>query len=275
MSGDLSHFLETVRAELSWEGRECVRAVYHSEVVRLQGGVSLDGLMFNRVPYFYRDPKDIAREMGTGTLFFEPLRETLSRLPSKESFKESHFAEILATDFAEEVIGLRKLYNKLSILTAENTNAFKMDVLLYDPDPEPVEFVFAEVKSSTKSASEGLPARHDQSCFADLFRSFNEYKQDDVDFDVGAIKDRIGHLPASETTRIRSALGAYAGPVIRYAGFCVIDVETHDDDEIATLATRRNDKCFDVDLLCVTELPTVIAETYRQLEKAREAASSR
>src|SRR5919198_2950424 len=130
MSADLGHFLETVRAELSWEGRECVRAVYHSEIVRLRGGASLDGLMFNRVPYFYRNPKDVGREMGAGTLFFEPLRETLSRLPSKASFQESHFAEILATDFAEEVMGLRKLYNKLSILTAENTNAFKMDVLL-------------------------------------------------------------------------------------------------------------------------------------------------
>jgi hypothetical protein len=56
--------------------------------------------------------------------------------------------------------------------------------------------------------------------------------------------------------------------LVQYAGFCVIDRSTHNDGEIARLATRKNQKIFDVDLLCVTELPDVVGATFTALAAA-------
>jgi hypothetical protein len=72
-------------------------------------------------------------------------------------------------------------------------------------------------------------------------------------------------VPPEDVERITDALLPYRQRRVRYAGFCVIDTSTHDDNEATVLATRRNEKAFDVDLLCVTELPTVAAAAYEML----------
>jgi Cap4 SAVED domain len=258
-----------------WSGKTCIRAVLQSEIVRVSRSQNaLDGYMAGKVPYYYRDPADIARSIPE-TLFTTAIRDTLARLPRAESFRESHFGEILAGVFAEEVLGLRLLYSKLSLLTAENTNAHKMDLVLYDRREEPLEFVLAEVKSSPKHASDGLPAGHDNACFASLFRSLREYRDDDESFDLAVAKDRLSRiLDEEERVRVRHALDPYSGSSVRYAAFCVIDRSTVDDEEAAVLATRESTKTFDVDLLCVAELPAVIESVYAQLEAIRDAVQS-
>jgi hypothetical protein len=70
--------------------------------------------------------------------------------------------------------------------------------------------------------------------------------------------------------RVSAALSLYGGPTIRYAGVCSIDVATHLDEEASLLATRRNDKSFDVDLVCVSEFAQVIDETYARLDRVRK-----
>ncbi len=87
--------------------------------------------------------------------FLSAVKEALRKLPTAETFQKSHFGEILVGVYGEEILGLCRVYSKLAFLTAENANAYKMDILFYRPGTDPVQFVFAEVKSSLKSAATG------------------------------------------------------------------------------------------------------------------------
>lgn len=220
--------------------------------------------MADRAPYFYKDPAEIAKLFEQG-YFLSAVRKVLLRLPTAESFRESHFGEILAGVYGEEILGLERLYSKLALLTAENANAYKMDVLFYRPGRDPAEFVLAEVKSSMKSADDGLPSGHDRSCFASLFTSFNRYKARDLEFDLAAIEERLPLISEPDREVMRRALLPHRTRNIHYAGMCVIDTSTHDEKESVMLGTRKNDRSFDVDILCVAELSDVVEKTFALL----------
>jgi hypothetical protein len=260
-------FLHGGRVQLQFTGASPVRAVHHSRILRTSEFSTLEAYMADRTPYFYKDPAEIAKTFKEG-YFLSAVNEVLRRLPSVETFQESHFGEILVGIYGEEILGLRRIYSKLAFLTAENANAYKMDVLFYRPGTDPVQFVLAEVKSSMKSAADGLPAGHDKTCFASLFASLNKYGTDDLEFDLATIKERMSELPAGEREAITNALLPHRERLVQYAGFCVIDHSTHNDGEISRLATQRNQKTFDVDLLCVVELPDVVAATFTALAPA-------
>lgn len=261
-------FLHGGRLEMSFAGKSLVRAVHRSEIARVGETSRLEEYMAERLPYFYKSPHDIAK-LFEGPYFLDAIRKVLLKLPTAESFRESHFGEIIAGVYGEEVLGLKMLYSKLAGLTAENANAYKMDVLFYRPDQDPAEFVFAEVKSSMKTADGGLPAGHDKACFASLFDSFNKYKAKDVEFDLAAIQERLDDVPPPDKEIIRQSLLPHRVRNIQFAGFCVIDRSTHDESESVVLATRKNERTFDVDLLCVAELPDVVSATYGQLEAVK------
>jgi hypothetical protein len=262
-------YITVSRARLSSAGKNHVRAVYASQIIRApEDDEPLEDWMFGKVPLFYRAPEDIAESFKHTTDFTKPIRDTLLRLPSKQSFQESHFGEILAGVFCEEVLGLRLLYSKLSLLTAEDTNAHKMDLVLYRLlQSAAVEFTFAEVKSSMKQGPED--ASHDRGCFAKLFDSLREYQDADRDFDLAVIEDRMKELPADHRERVRRALSPDTDLDLRYAGVCVIDSSTHDDAPAQVLGTRASPRTFDVDVLAVAELPAVATATYARLEQLR------
>ncbi len=263
--GGFPQFVRRVR--MQFDGKQTVRAVHRAEVARSTDTSSLEAYMADRVPYYYKRPVDIAATFQEG-YFLSAIKEILRKLPSSQSFQESHFGEILVGIYGEEIWGLTRLYSKLTFLTAENANAFKMDVLFYRPDTDPVEFVFAEVKSSMKTAADGLPAGHDSTCFASLFSSFNRYKAGDLEFDLAMIKERMADLAESDQEAILQSLLPHRQRLVQFAGFCVIDRSTDDENESALLATRKNDKAFDIDLLCVTELPETVAATWQLLSTA-------
>jgi hypothetical protein len=265
-------FLKVTRANFTCD-KNVVRVVYVSDVAENTDAVKLKDYIADKTPLFYRDLPKVLQSFGDGH-FVSPIKETLSRLPTSDSFRSSHFAEITTTIFAEEVMGLRKIYSKLSLLTSENANAFKMDLLLYRPKSDPVEFILGEVKSSPKTDADGLPAGHDKSCFADLFNSFNEYGEDDLSFDLSAAKDNIEALDTVEKDRVKAALKPYATRIVSYAGFVIIDHSTKAEEEITLLATRKNKKTFDVDLLCLEGFPVVADAVYKKLEAIRNACSS-
>lgn len=262
-----AQFVHGGRLALQFDGKTPVRAVYRSDIVRTTDAATLEAYMADRVPYFYKPAAEIAAAFEDG-FFLSAIKQVLRKLPTAATFQESHFGEIVAGVYGEEILGLRRLYSKLTLLTAENANAFKMDVLFYEPGTDPVEFVFAEVKSSTKTAADGLPACHDKTCFPSLFASLNKYKEGDLEFDLDLIKERMADLPDEDREMIKRSLLPHRARHLRYAGFCVIDSSTHDDSEASLLATRKNAKTFDVDLLCIAELPEVMAKTYEALEKA-------
>lgn len=262
-----AQFVHGGRLVLQFVDKAPVRAVYRSDIVRTTDSATLEAYMADRVPYFYKPASEIAAAFEEG-FFLSAIKDVLRKLPTAATFRESHFGEIVAGVYGEEVLGLRRLYSKLTLLTAENANAFKMDVLFYQPGTDPVEFVFAEVKSSTKTAADGLPACHDKTCFPSLFASLNKYKAADLDFDLDLIKERMADLPDEDRETIKRSLLPHRARHLRYAGFCVIDSSTHDNGEASLLATRKNEKKFDVDLLCIAELPEVMTATYEALERA-------
>lgn len=267
---NIDSYLEVTRAAFRGSGDGHVRLVHQTEIMRKpQDGEPLENWLSGKVPLYYRDPADIATAFRYTTDFRKPIRDTLLKLPSAQSFRESHFAEVLAAVFCEQVLGFQRLYSKLSLLSAQNANAHKMDIVMYEEsEMGAVEFVFAEVKSSTKYGA--TPAKHDKGCFADLFQSLNEYKDDDRDFDLAAIEDRMRELPEAQAQRLRQALQPDAKPRVRYAGICVIDTSTRRDSEVALLAKRKNTKQLEVDLLCVAELPRVAEATYGRLDEMRK-----
>jgi hypothetical protein len=259
-----NQFLEG-RLEMQFEGKTCVRTLHRAEVKRDGETSTLEEYMSDRAPYFYKDPTQVAA-LFEGPYFLSAIRKVLLKLPKAANFRESHFGEIMAAVYGEEVLGLRLLYSKLAGLTSENANAYKMDLLFYRPGADPAEFVFAEVKSSMKTAAGGLPAGHDKSCFPSLFDSFNRYKDGDLEFDLATIEERLASLPTDDQEAIHRSLLPHRSRHVGFAGFCVIDHSTHSDDECSVLATRKNDLAFDVDLLCVAELPEVVDETFKKLD---------
>lgn len=271
MPQGLLNFVKVTRASFTCL-KESIRIVYLSEIIQAHESVSLATYIADKAPLFYRTLPTIISSLGEG-YFVSTMKETLARLPTNDSFRESHFAEIASCIFAEEVMGLKRLYSKLSLLTAENANAFKMDLVLYKPGSSPVEFVLAEVKSSPKTSDDGLPAGHDKACFAALFDSFNKYGEGDLSFDLSAAKDHVEALNPAERDLVRQALMPYGDRVISYAGLVIIDHSTKSDDEITLLATRKNAKRFDVDVICVEGFPKVADSAYRQLEVIRNACS--
>ena len=264
VTGGLNHFVQQKRLTYTCE-KDMVRSVFVSDIINDSEDKHLYGLIADRLPTFYRSPSKLLAALSDD-YFITAVRETLSRLPNAETFKESHFSEVCSALFAEDVLGLKRLYSKLSMLTSENANAFKMDLLLVDPDSDPPAFTLGEVKSSSKSATEGLPAAHDKGCFADLFRSFNDYDDNDLGFDLAAAKDRLDDLHPTLRERVKTALEPYGTRRITYAGFIVIDGSTACDSETAVLATRKNKKVFDVDLLRIQMLPVVIEKSYGHLK---------
>jgi hypothetical protein len=267
----LGTFITTHRAKLTFASSG-VRIVYRSTLVADASGQRLAAYIADRAPEFYRPISDVIRELEGGHSL-SVFKETLARLPTAESFQSSHFAEIAASLFAEEILGLRRIYSKLSTLTSENANGNKMDLLLYDPQPDPIEFVFGEVKSSDKMPGHE-PACHDKSCYPSLFNSLREYTEDDLAFDLAAIKDRLSNVPEADRSRIRDALKPYTLRTVRYAGFIIIDDGTFSSDEAAMLASRTSDKRFDVDLVGLDGYSVTAKSAFERLHKVLDALRS-
>ena len=270
MPTGLSNFVINARAALKSDAK-ALRKVYVSELRGSHDGKTLAAYVADRAPLFYRKVQNIVDRLSEG-YFITAFRETLAKLPTSDSFRSSHFGEIMAGIFAEEVLGLTRLYSKLSLLTAENANAYKMDLVFCNLKTDPIEFVFGEVKSSPKTAADGLPAGHDKSCYASIFTSMNDYLETDLEFDLTAVRDNLDSFDAPNQQRIREALKPYTGTIVRYAAFAIIDLSTKDDSEAGVLATRKNDKEFEVDVVCVEEYAGVADLIYDKLNKLRQQA---
>jgi hypothetical protein len=244
--------------------------VHWSEVASANDKHKLHRLLADRTPLFYREPDHIIERIKEGycTTAF---REALLKLPTIESFQESHLGEIAACLFAEDVLGMTRLYSKLSFLSAQNTNAYKMDLVLCDFSSNSPEFVFCEVKTSTKSSEGTEEPFHENSCFANIFRSLMKYEDDDVEFDLTAIGEHLNSVPPEHQKAVREALRPYASRVVRYAAFAIIDTSTRRDGEMRMLATRSSKTPFNVDVICIETLPVVVKSTWKYLNGLRAA----
>lgn len=261
MTTGILHFIKAKREEIDGD-KNGVRIVYQSRLIKDNDGIEIDEFLADRAPLFYRSLDKIMADLQDG-YFLTAFKSTLDKLPTCTSFQESHFGEIVAGIFAEEVMGLRRIYSKLTFLTAENANAYKMDLVMYDPKEDPVKIVFGEVKCSPKSA---IPAGHDKSCYPDLFNSLKKYSEGDKTFDLTAARDSLSHLQKKERKKVRKALMPYSGSIISYAGFAIIDSQTYSKEEVQVLRTRKSEKEFEVDLICMESYSLVAGNVFAALQ---------
>ena len=261
----LQSFLICGRARIHDEEKDAKRLVYLSRLGRSAGDKRLEHFMADRAPLFYRSPDQIAEVLNAG-YFRTAFQEAVRQLPTSDHFRDSHFGEILSAIFAEEIVGWRLIYSKLKMLTAENSNPYKMDLVFYDPKQRRPTFIFGEVKSSMKSEA---PANHDKSCYPSLFDSLRDYSESDLIYDLTAARDNIEALAEEDRRKVYDALMPYAERTILYAGFSVIDTGTRSPTETPMLATRKSPKTFDIDLLCIDSLSEVSESTYTILDGMR------
>jgi hypothetical protein len=199
------------------------------------------------------------------------MQDLYRHLPTHQWFQKSHFAEILAAIFAEEQLDWCPLYSKLSVLTAENANANKMDILMYVPGTAPLNFVFIEIKSSHRMCLTKRRAYHNSGCYRDLFISLDEYSESDKKFDLDAITTNIDQVREQDRDAVQNALIPYGHKIVTYAGFCVIDASTSDDGEIQFLATEPHPKPIEVDVVAIDNLPKLSGDTWARLDRIRRA----
>ena len=260
----LTPFLVSARAQIH-NGRSARRMVRFSRLANTSQSGCLHDLMADKAPLFYRSPDQISDLLEAG-FFRTAFREALSQLPTSQHFRQSHFSEILSAIFAQSVMGWQLIYSKLKLLTAENSNPYKMDLVFFDRNQKTPTFILGEVKSSMKCQ---VPANHHKSCYPSLFNSLRDYSDSDMQYDLTAARDNISGLSPPERERVRTALLPYSEPKILFAGFTVIDTVTRNDDETKILATRKSPKKFDIELLCVDELASVCESTYSILDEMR------
>ena len=89
----LAGFLSKSRVELEFKGKTPVRRVFRSDIVRSIEAGSLEHYMANRIPTYYRSPESIKADLDDG-YFLRAVADTLSRLPTAENFRDSHFGEL-------------------------------------------------------------------------------------------------------------------------------------------------------------------------------------
>lgn len=273
--GGLSEFLRITRAQLKYSPA-ALRLVWRSELAHQHETGRLADFLSDCAPRFYRDPGAMAQRLDDG-YYLTAIKEALERLPKARNFQESHLAEIIACLFAEEVLKLRLLYSKLAQLSAENSNAYKIDLLLYDPAVDPVRFVFGEVKSSVKqnSPDQSTINAHSKSCYADIFNSLRKYSEEDVSFDLTSARDRIEKISNKrEREKIRQALLPYQPKDVTYAAFAVIDQSTYGEADTDVLGRRKSNKVFDVDVICVERFNQVVTDTFGKISYIRSALCS-
>jgi hypothetical protein len=238
--------------------------------VREANGYRLARYMADRAPTFYRDPRLIIEKIRQGYPD-TAMQAVYRRLPTREGFQKSHFGEILSAVFAEEQLEWRPIYSKLSVTTSENSNANKMDVLMYVPDTNPLKFVFIEVKSSQRICLTKKRAYHNSGCYKDLFDTLEGHSENDKEFDLDAVESNIDKIRESDRDIIRDTLVPYGPKIVTYAGFCVIDASTKDDGELQFLALQPHSKDIDVDVIAIDNLPKLTGDTWARLDRIRRA----
>jgi hypothetical protein len=76
------------------------------------------------------------------------------------------------------------------------------------------------------------------------------------------VEEKLDAIPEPDRSRLKTALLPFNSPNIKFAAFCVIDSSTHSETESKVLGTRKNDRDFEVDLVCVAELGAVAHATF-------------
>lgn len=223
-----------------------------------------------QLPYFYREPKSIARDFQERRNALDMIRDMVVKLPTTPKFQQSHFGEVLSSIFLEDVLGLRRLFCKLTMTTSENTNVHKMDGFFVDTSTSPFTFFAVEAKSSVLPTVRTKRRSHRSGILKEMTASLENYGPVDERFDFTTIRDNLEHgFSGDEASEIRDELVPPGPHTLRRIGFAVINECTINQDDDDYILTQACPTPFEFRGLTVTDLAELAAAAYREASKLK------
>lgn len=250
-----------------------VRSGWFRQVEDTDGRIDLFRYVGGKLPYYYRRPDNVAQDFLEEHDFLTAIAHMAIRTPTTENFKSTHFAEILCCIYLREVLGYKVLSRKLTQLTSEDTNVHKMDVMCVDVSTTPYRYIWVEAKSSRQT---GRRVYHNSNIYQQMRNSLANYDVDDMRYDFAHICDNMSSADFSDAERriIRQDLLSPTGPDVIFHGMAVINIDTHEQDDVDGLLSTPCPTNFDVRIIALTDLRAIAVEAYQLLEDARNAFRS-
>lgn len=276
---DLKMYIEG-HLELSPSGPAitALRRARRATLKQTASGMTLSRYLGGLIPYHYRKPENIGADFGAGHDALEMILSLFTQAPTTPKFQNSHCGEILSSVYIEKVLGYKRLYCKLTLLTAENTNAHKMDGFFVCTDSIPFHYLFVEAKSSILPTGSSKFKGHRYGIFKQMINSIGKYASVDERFDLTRIRDNLeSHFTPEIQKQIRSDLIPPGPENASFLGVSVTNSSTMsslDDDFILSSPCSRS---FDFAGLLVNDLATLAKEAYEygdEIQKAIEKAGA-
>ena len=230
---------DLIRLSLSSTRPKALRCGKRSIIRDGEKPADLVHLLSGQLPYFYREPAKLAADFAARHNALEMIADLAIKLPSSNKFQRSHCGEILAALFLEDVLGLTRLYCKLSLVTAENSNVHMMDGFFVDLRKTPYTYYAVEAKCSIQPTGTSRFSGHRYGILRQLIQSLDSYTTLDKRFDLSLVRDHLetNNFSVQQQTTIRRDLVPPGPKNFVYLGMASINqstISTADDDYVLT-----------------------------------------
>jgi hypothetical protein len=249
-----------------------IRKGYRANLQDEYRGHQLARYLGGRIPYHYRTPENIGADFSAGHDAIEMVLSLFSQAPTTPKFQNSHSGEILSSIYLEEVVGYQRLYSKLTLTTAENTNVHKMDGFFVKTDVSPFHYLFVEAKTSIHPHGTSTFRGHRSGVLKQMIRSLGSYVPGDERFDLTRIRDNLSQRFDPAVAKEIKADLVPPGPLnSSFMGIAVVNAATvnqKDDDYILGQPCERE---FEFRALVVSDLAALAKEAYRYGKEISES----
>ncbi|MDR6392610.1 Hachiman antiphage defense system protein HamA [Paraburkholderia phenoliruptrix] len=256
------------------DGVTAIRDGYRTVLADDFKDYSLGRYLTGQITQHYRTLDGIASDFKSGNSHLEALLGMIAPIPTVASFQNSHCGEIAAAQFVEDVLGYRRLYSKLTLITSENTNAHKMDGLFVKTDCAPYEYLFVEAKSSILPTEATKSKTHRSGILTQMVNSLHKYHDEDPRFEFSRIRDNLqSSFDGNEAEVINADLTPPGPDNLKFIGVSVTNASTvnaGDDDFILSKHCNTN---FNYYALVVTDLAELAKDAYGRWFKIKAAAA--
>jgi hypothetical protein len=269
---ELRHFV-TEELELAVaNGRlQVKRAGFRSIIKDEHAGTPLSRHIANVLPYYYREPCAIASDFKLRLPALDAVNDLMAAAPTTAKFRKSHCGEILCAHYLESMLHLRRLYSKLTLTTAENTNVHKMDAFFVYTLEQPYTYYAVEAKSSVLPTGRSKNKSHRSGVLKQLIESMENANEQDFRFDFLRIRDNLERdFNEKEASVIRRDLMPPGPERLVRVGMAVINTSTvnQDDDDYILCTDCTVD--FGFRSIVVADLAKLASEAYGAWDQVAE-----
>lgn len=248
----------------SSEKAAIVRTGWRSVFNSAAGENDLTHFVAGQLPYYYREPEKIAADFARRHNALDLITDLAIKAPTTSKFQQSHCGEIFCALYVEKVLGFRRLYSKLTLTTAEDTNVHKMDAFFVDTSTSPFTYLEVEAKSSILPTEKSPFKGHRHGILSKMIESFEAYDPSDERFDFTAIRDNLerSNFTPKEAEQICNDLVPPGPQKLVRMGMATINEATicsEDDDFILTAPCKKS---FNYRALIVADLARLASEAY-------------